>query len=274
MISEGNLLKAAQCATTPDASWQNFAAFVNVIYPKLFNCLCSFTRNEHDAEELTQRAITRLSKNLFRAEQIQNVNAWCFGVARNEFLNYRRWLERNPVRVDSGDKIRELLEEMIGNEASADVIEERHDLLEFLSSRISADDFAIMELRADGLTFQEISRILHQPITTIQSKLKAAQAQAEKIYREEISRGEKEFSMQIPILTPFNTFCFTEMEPKQVPWWKRKGVKPAPLPKDFVLRINGLEEAVPLCRYHRICLFLGFQELEAWVVSLPRLDSI
>ena len=160
---------------------------------------------------------------------------------------------------------------MIGDEAAADVIEDRSDLLRFLSSRISADAFAIMELRAEGLKFHEISRVLHQPITTIQSKLRAAQVEANKIYREEISRSEKKSLMQFPIPTPFNTFYFEEVGSKEVPWWRQNGVGPASLPKDFVLKINGLEQAVPLSRHHPIVFALGFNSFASLFFSFSPL---
>lgn len=267
-----DLLQAVPCATfapAPDASADDFAAFVDVIYPKLFQFLFSFARNEHDAKELTQRVITRLSQNPFRAEQIQNIDAWCYGVARNEFLNHRRWVERNPVRFDKGDKAEGLLETMIGGEAAADVIEDRSDLLKFLCSRIPADAFAIMELRAEGLKFHEISQLLNQPITTIQTKLRAAQVEANKIYREEISRSEKKSLRQFLIPTPFNTFYLVGVESKEEPWWRQKEVKPASLPKDFVLRINGLERAIPLSRHHPIIFALGFNSFAGLFFSFP-----
>jgi RNA polymerase sigma-70 factor (ECF subfamily) len=136
------------------------------------------TRNESDAEDLVQEAMTKAYRSWDKFESGTNCRAWLFKIMTNMFINEYRSKSRTPVSVSVDDIDDGFLYGQLSPTGSQRTPEEE------LFARILDDDVksAIAELPDDyrlvvvlsfveGFSYQEIADIVNLQLGTVKSRL-------------------------------------------------------------------------------------------------------
>jgi RNA polymerase sigma-70 factor, ECF subfamily len=142
-----------------------FEVLVEKYQKPMFNVALRMTRNYSDAEDIAQATFLKAFEKIASFDHQYKFFSWLYRIAMNESLNH----------VNQRKQVEELSEDISSDEKSA---EESYD--EDQTSRSVQD--ALMELKADyravvvlkhlqGLSYDEISKILDIPETKVKSRL-------------------------------------------------------------------------------------------------------
>jgi RNA polymerase sigma-70 factor, ECF subfamily len=128
------------------------------------------------AQEVTQEAFMRLHMALTRGEDIRNLRAWVFKVARNHALDERSKDRLRPLEPE--------LEAVLRDERRSvdmDLIErERMMHLGKVWSGLSSQQRQCLHLRAEGLRYREIAETMQISISSVREFLSRAIARLQK----------------------------------------------------------------------------------------------
>ena len=130
------------------------------VYRYLFRIL----GDRANAEDLTQEVFLRLYSHLHGGGGVANVRAWVFRVAHNLAIDYQRkkvhlepydaptWYQAPDPAPCAEDRVLE---------------DERQRRLQRALSELSSEERHCLELRAEGLTYQEIADVLDIRLPTL-----------------------------------------------------------------------------------------------------------
>lgn len=152
----------------------------------IYNFSLRMTGNKNDSEDIVQDVFLKVWKNLKKYDERAAFKTWIFTIARNTIFDY---LRKNKELIFSdleNDNDEISFEENIVDE---DVnIEEsffENEILENLKEgieKLSKKDKEILFLRyEDGITFEEISKILEKPLNTVKSDYRRALLRLKKL---------------------------------------------------------------------------------------------
>lgn len=131
-----------------------FDELVRLHHRRVYNFLFQFTRNRHDAEDLTQQTFIKAYRNFGRFEPSRPLINWLLTIARHGALNLfrdtRRWSELSWETADA--------------EPSPAATTEMHDrsarLWDRARAALSPREFEVLWLRfAEDLSTEETARI-------------------------------------------------------------------------------------------------------------------
>ncbi len=145
-----------------------FVALRDPIYHYVF----SSVGNAGDAEDLAQEAFIRLFRDLRKGHAIENVRAWLFRVAHNLIIDQSR-RSPNPESLDA-PAYQWVADEVSDRNRSAEQQLVDDDDQERLLRRLTPQERRCMELRAEGLRYREIAKVLGLRIPTVQTTLERA----------------------------------------------------------------------------------------------------
>lgn len=174
-VSESQLV-AQYLAGDENALEILIARHLKIVYAFIFR----FLNNPSDAEDVTQETFIKVWKNIKKFKPDKNFKTWILSIAKNacfDFLRKKRPLlfselnRKNDEDKDFIDTIADetpLPPEIVDKELSA---QELTKLLEKLSAQ---QRLVILLHFQDGLTFQEIGQITHEPLNTVKSRHRRA----------------------------------------------------------------------------------------------------
>lgn len=139
---------------------QVFEFLRDPVYRYLFRVLNS----RDEAEDLTQEVFLRLFAHLQKGNMVANVRAWVFRVAHNLAIDQ----QRKKGRFEPMDSCVQI--EACDPAPSADqniLDQERHQRLRQALVSLSSQERHCLELRAEGLSYQEIAGILEMRLPTL-----------------------------------------------------------------------------------------------------------
>ena len=154
---------------------ETFTYKITRISDKLNNYALSLTRNTEDAKDLVQETLTKAFVNNHRFDEQTNLNAWCYTIMRNTFINTYRKNEsaRNYVAATTADfpsakdNFRRYNPDNIYN---ANEITKVIDLL-------SIEYKKPFKMYTSGYKYKEIAEQMNLPIGTIKSRIFLARKQ-------------------------------------------------------------------------------------------------
>jgi len=151
----------------------------------LYSTALRMTRNELDAEDLTQDVYVRAYRFFHRFEKDTNFKAWIFKILTNTYINEYRKKQKQPLHVrlekvehsydnqrkDTRDYVFESLDELDYESLFDDEIK--------LALEQLPDEFRIVILLADinSFSYKEIAKVIGCPIGTVMSRLSRGRRQ-------------------------------------------------------------------------------------------------
>lgn len=151
---------------------------------RVYHFCYRMVNNAEEAEELTQDVFVKLFSNLKRFRQESKFSTWLFQIAKNLSLNKLKYLKiRRYYSMQSLDEPRRLE----SSEVSAEMADERKDaqtyfedlelqaLIQKKIAELRSDYRTALILRdIDGLSYEEIAKIMHLAQGTVKSRIHRA----------------------------------------------------------------------------------------------------
>ncbi len=149
-----------------------FAELYDLLADRLFRYLVTQTGSRDDAADLLQELFSRLFRARQRLGPIENLQAYCFRVARNEVLRSRH--RHREVLLTQA-----LLCDVCENPSQNQV--EINDRVAHALNRLSPSYREVIELKFfSSLTLAEISSVIDKPVGTVATWLRRALEQMRK----------------------------------------------------------------------------------------------
>ena len=156
-----------------------FAELVRRHAPRV-RALCAATlRDSEDAEDAAQETFLKAHRSLSRFSGEASFGTWLHRIAVNHCLDRLRAAGRR--RSESLDALLEAdasaLERALSEPSSAQALEDR-DAIERLLNGLNADQRLALTLReVEGLSYEEISKVMSCSLDSVKSRLKRARAE-------------------------------------------------------------------------------------------------
>ena len=151
------------------------AAFDQAVLPHLnaaYNLARWLTRNDQDAEDVTQEACLRAFK-YWRSFSGQDCRSWLLAIVRNTFYSWLRQRSDQPVLTDDGDM--DDSADTVPDPETALIQNVDRNLLKAALEDLAVEFREAIVLREmEGLSYKEIADIAGVPIGTVMSRLARA----------------------------------------------------------------------------------------------------
>jgi RNA polymerase sigma-70 factor (ECF subfamily) len=149
-----------------------FAAFYDLHAPVLFGFCVRILRDARDAEDVLQETFVQAWRDARRFDAARaSVRGWLFTIARSRALD--RWRSRRSFekRISSADTPE--LERAAGAAGEAAAADTR-DFVERALAQLNENEQAVLRLAYfEGLTQEEISSRLDEPLGTVKSRTRS-----------------------------------------------------------------------------------------------------
>ena len=156
--------------------------FGNLAFPlmdRLYGTALRMTRDQLDAEDLTQTTYLKAYRFFHRFESGTNFNAWMFRILMNNFNTEYRIKKRMPERADFDTTCATLPQETQSELAGNPGFEFTENYEELFDDTIAAaldrlpEEYRIVLILCDvcSLRYKEIAEVLSCPIGTVMSRL-------------------------------------------------------------------------------------------------------
>jgi RNA polymerase sigma-70 factor, ECF subfamily len=147
---------------------QEVVALFDQMQDRLLRYLLSTGVPIHDGEEIVQEVFLALFKHLQRGKSRRNLRAWVFQVAHN--LSVKHYLAKRKDRqnlMDSGAVIEDSFIDLTPNPEDQVVRNQSQARLQSVLRALPEQDRRCLSLRAEGLTYREIGRILDMSLGAV-----------------------------------------------------------------------------------------------------------
>lgn len=126
----------------------------------LLRYVLSFGLSVEDGEEITQEVFLALFQHLYLGKSRQNLRGWIFSVAHNLALKRRHVNQRSRNGADPGPAVAESRIDPSLNPEERVLCAQRQSRLRAVLAALPEQDQCCLRLRAEGLRYREISRVL------------------------------------------------------------------------------------------------------------------
>jgi RNA polymerase sigma-70 factor (ECF subfamily) len=155
--------------TKPTPLEEEVVALFDQMQDRLLRYLLSTGVPVQDGEEIVQEVFLALFQHLQRGKSRRNLRAWVFQVAHN--LSVKHYVARRRDRlhlVDSGARPAEIsLVDRTPNPEDQLAGTQRHARLQSILGALPDQDRRCLSLRAEGLTYREIGKILDMSLGAV-----------------------------------------------------------------------------------------------------------
>jgi len=124
--------------------------------------------SQEEAEDLTQEVFLRLFTCLHQGQALGNIRAWVFRVAHNLAVDRQR---RKVPQEALDPRVWDHAEDSAPGAEQRLLEEEQYNKLQLALARLNLQEKQCLELRAEGLSYQEIADILDMRLPTFQKYL-------------------------------------------------------------------------------------------------------
>ncbi|HET9863407.1 MAG TPA: sigma-70 family RNA polymerase sigma factor [Steroidobacteraceae bacterium] len=147
------------------AGTEKIGASIVALLPRLRRFARSLSRNQHDADDLTQAVVERALRNLEQFRAGANLASWMFGIMKNAWIDDRRARGRRAevaLPEDSG-------EHPAVSPGDADAA--LWSVSEAMNKLPEDQRLAIALVLVEGMSYKEAATVLEIPIGTLTSRL-------------------------------------------------------------------------------------------------------
>jgi RNA polymerase sigma-70 factor (ECF subfamily) len=143
---------------------QKIAEIFELLRDPVYRYLFRVLENTQEAEDLTQEVFLRLYTYLDTGHSVGNIRAWVFRVAHNLAIDQqRRKVILDPLDIGVVEKSHDPAPGVEQRLLEA----EQYQRLESAITQLSAQEKHCLELRAEGLSYQEIAEIFEMRLPTL-----------------------------------------------------------------------------------------------------------
>lgn len=152
-----------------EAVYKKMAGFV-------YNVAYRIVSNKEDAEEVTQAVFLIVYDKLKNFRFDSSLSTWIYRITANQAVNHAKRVSRHKGRIVTyGDEDALAAQETGRGTAAVQNAGSGEELLKPLLEGINPDQRACVTLRSiEGLSYQNIARVLRINVNTVRSRLKRA----------------------------------------------------------------------------------------------------
>ena len=158
-----------------------FEMLIEAYQKKIFNLAFRMMGNYDDANDLAQEALIRIYKSISNFKEQSSLSTWIYRITTNVCLDEIRKKKNRKVlsldeeiHVDDGDMQRQIM----SDDPLPDELMEKEELRQIIGSAIDSlpeDQKLVITLRdLQGLSYDEIARVLDCPSGTVKSRINRA----------------------------------------------------------------------------------------------------
>lgn len=156
-----------------------------------YNVAYRMLGNEEDAKDMTQEALIKVYKSIHKFKENSNFSTWLYRIVMNTCKDE---LKKRKEVILSLDKEIETNDGRISREIGDDrlnpsKIVERNEVSKMVQEAISAlsdSNRMVIVLRdIQGLSYEEISQVIKEPIGTVKSRINRGRSQLKKLLIEQ-----------------------------------------------------------------------------------------
>ena len=178
---------------SPEERRAGFEREALVHLDSLYRLALRLSGNEADAEDLVQEAMLRAYRSWERYTPGTNAKGWLLTILRHLFINEYRRKRRHPESVDL-DTIEPyaLLDEKQEEDPQTEFFDRIVDeeVLRAVDQLPEAFREAVMLSDVEGLSYEEIAKVLEVPVGTVKSRLYRGRRQLQgKLHEYAVSMG-------------------------------------------------------------------------------------
>ena len=184
-MAQGDAELVRRCLAGEQGGWKTL---VRQHHGRIYNLAYRYTGRFDEAEDLAQEIFVKVYRGLgvYRPESGSLVG-WLLRVGRNHIIDRYRQSKIERSRTDSLDDRFERIQEKPTREpdpAQALERQERADMIHHALLRVSLDLREAVVLRdLEGLTYEEMARMLGVPLGTIKSRISRGRAELARIVK-------------------------------------------------------------------------------------------
>lgn len=185
-------ISSAEARLIQRAQARDEAAFEQIMRlhaDKLYNYLLRMVGNSADAEDLLQEVFVRAYQGLPSFDGRASLSTWLYRIATNLCIDYQRRRARRVSTVsfptyedDEGETVEwEFADPRAPNPMEAVMHKELQQVVEHAIQQLSPKLRTVLLLYdVEGLSYEEIARVLQIPIGTVKSRLNHARTQLQR----------------------------------------------------------------------------------------------
>jgi RNA polymerase sigma-70 factor, ECF subfamily len=158
-------------SSRPTAVECEVIALFDQFNPSLRRYVLSLGLPVHDAEEITQEVFLALFRHLQLGKSRHNLRGWIFRVAHNLALKQRHATQRLRHRAAAGDIAAENQLDSSPNPEEQVLFAQRQKRLIAILNDLPEQDRACLRLRAEGLRYREIARVVGISLGAVSNSL-------------------------------------------------------------------------------------------------------
>jgi RNA polymerase sigma-70 factor, ECF subfamily len=143
---------------------QTVAQVFELLRDPVYRYLSRVLDNAEEAEDLTQDVFLRLYTCLHKGQAVGNIRAWVFRVAHNLAVDRQR---KNVLQPPFDSANWELTRDPSPGAEERILEKEQHLRLKRALAQLSSEEKQCLELRAEGLSYQEIAEIFEMRLPTL-----------------------------------------------------------------------------------------------------------
>ncbi|HEX2944620.1 MAG TPA: sigma-70 family RNA polymerase sigma factor [Clostridia bacterium] len=158
-----------------------FEELIEAYQKKIFNLAYRIVGNYDDAADLAQEAMIRIFRSIANFREQSSFSTWVYRITTNVCLDeIRRKKNTRVLSLDEEIHVEdgEVKRQIMSDEPQPDEVAEREELRSLIDSAIKSlpeDQRLVLTLRdLQGLSYEEISKILDCPVGTVKSRINRA----------------------------------------------------------------------------------------------------
>ena len=143
------------------------------LLPRLWRFALRLTQNQHDAEDLVQRACVRALERTNQLQPGTSALSWLFSIVHSTWMNELRSRSiRNRGSMDWQDDEIESLADPTGHNPEIDLL--HRQVIKAVEALPEAQRVVMVLVAVEGLSYREAAEVLDVPIGTVMSRLSRA----------------------------------------------------------------------------------------------------
>lgn len=167
-----------------------FRALVDRYQGKLFRLVSGLVKSKEDTEDIVQESFVKayLSLGSFRKES--TFYTWIYRIAHNMAIDYKRKIARRGNAIELSEVERSLPVDERASPLEAVVRQEQGDGMQRALAKLSEEHKTVIILReVDGLSYEEIAKVLGISKGTVMSRLHYARKQLQELLKDFAPEG-------------------------------------------------------------------------------------
>jgi RNA polymerase sigma-70 factor, ECF subfamily len=149
------------------------SAALPALLPRLWRFALRLAGNQHDAEDLVQRACVRALERRHQLRPNSSTLSWLFSIIHSVWLNEVRARQiRSQACMQWTDELADTVADPAGADPEADAMQ--HQIIRAVSTLPDAQRSVMLLVAVEGLSYREAAEALSIPIGTVMSRLARA----------------------------------------------------------------------------------------------------